>query len=102
MVLTRIGYALPGSVVAIGMMSLFSLFGMNFYGGMALVALLMGYTLKFFFGGVRPSKQCFHEYREEARLVRSFSGENFAGGSAFGSFTFVETGFDQLLCSDHD
>jgi iron(III) transport system permease protein len=47
-VLTRIGYALPGSVVAIGMMSLFSLFGMNFYGTPALIALILGYTLKFF------------------------------------------------------
>jgi len=58
-VFTRIGYALPGTVVAIGMMSLFSLFGMNFYGTSALIALLLGYTLKFFSVGFGLQNSAF-------------------------------------------
>ena len=45
---TKIGYAIPGSIIAISVMALYALGRFHFFGIFALVALFMAYLIRFF------------------------------------------------------
>lgn len=45
---TKVGYALPGSIIAIALMAITSVFGMSYAGLAALAVLAFAYTIKFF------------------------------------------------------
>ena len=45
---TKMGYAIPGSIVAIGVMSLYALWKIHFFGALALGALFVAYLIRFF------------------------------------------------------
>jgi len=47
-IFVKIGYALPGSIIAIALMSVFSLLNINFFATFAFIALLFAYLVRFF------------------------------------------------------
>ncbi len=46
--LLKLGYALPGSLIGVGVMAIFSLLGMHFFGKVAIFALLAGLVVRFY------------------------------------------------------
>lgn len=44
----KIGYALPGTIVAIALMNILSIFNLNYFGTLAYIILILGLTIRFF------------------------------------------------------